>query len=519
MNFNSLFLVHEFFEASAQRFPDKIALICGKDRLSYEKINTSANALAHHLIKWGLKKQDRVVIFLENSVEAVISLYGVLKAGGIFVILNPSMKAGKLRYILHDSGASFLITRDEKEVIVKEALAGLEEPCKVIGIGNGHSFKGIRSQIFKWEEAIKEGKENKTFPEIIDVDLATLIYTSGSTGEPKGVMSTHANMVAAGRSIIRYLKLNTQEIILNVLPLSFDYGLYQLLMAFMVGATLVLENSFLYPVKILETIEREKVTGFPVVPTVISLLLSLRNLEKFNLRSLRFMTNTGAALPVEHIRRIRELFPWVEFYSMYGLTECKRVSFLDPDELDRRPASVGKAIPNCQVFIVDEEGNEVGPGEIGELVIRGSNVMQGYWRAPELTEKTFRPGRYPGERLLYSGDLFKKDEEGFLYFVGRKDDLIKTRGERVSPKEVENVLCSIPGILEAAVVGVPDEILGQAIKAFVVRKYDTEITEKEILKYCSNHLEFYMIPKYIEFRSELPRSPNGKIDKKALMNS
>lgn len=516
MNFNNYFLVHEFLEASAQRFADKIALICGEDRLTYEQINKSANALAKNLVKWGLKRQDGVIIFLENSPEAVISLYGVLKAGGIFVILNPSMKAGKLRYVIQDAEASFLITQQGKKEVLQEALTGLEGLSNVIGVGDKNSFEGIPSHFFKWEEAlINEGKY-RPLPEIIDVDLATLIYTSGSTGEPKGVMSTHANMIAAARSIIRYLKLTPQEVILNVLPLSFDYGLYQLLMAFMVGATLVLEKSFLYPVKILETIEREKVTGFPLVPTIVSLLLSLRNLVKFNLRSLRYMTNTAAALPVEHIRRIRQIFPWVKFYSMYGLTECKRVSFLDPEELDRRPNSVGKPIPNCQVFILDEEGNELGPGEIGELVIRGSNVMQGYWRASELTEKTFRPGRYSGERLLYSGDLFKKDEDGFLYFVGRKDDLIKTRGERVSPKEIENVLCSIPGVLEAAVVGVPDEILGQAIKAFVVRESASPITEKEILKYCDRNLEAFMMPKYIEFISQLPRSPNGKIDKKAL---
>ena len=516
MDFNNYFLVHEFLEASAQQYPDKIALIYGKHRLSYEQINKSANALADHLVKWGLKRQDRVIIFLENSPEAVISLYGVLKAGGIFVILNSSMKATKLRYIIQDAGASFLITQQEKMEIVKEAFEGLDESCKIIGVWGNDSFKGIRSQFYEWEEGIRDEEKDKPLPEIIDVDLATLIYTSGSTGEPKGVMCTHANMVAVAKSIIRYLKLTPQEVILNVLPLSFDYGLYQLLMAFMVGGTLVLEKSFLYPVKILEIIENEKVTGFPVVPTVVSLLLGLKNLDKFNLRSIRYMTNTAAALPVEHIRRIRRLFPWVTFYSMYGLTECKRVSFLDPEELDKRPGSVGKPIPNCQVFIVDEEGNELGPGEIGELVIRGSNVMQGYWRSPELTEKTFRRGGYPGERLLYSGDLFKKDKDGFLYFVGRKDDLIKTRGERVSPKEIENVLCNIPGVLEVAVVGVPDEILGQAIKAFVVRDPAIPITEKEILKYCAHHLEAFMVPKYIEFLTELPRSPNGKIDKKAL---
>jgi acyl-CoA synthetase (AMP-forming)/AMP-acid ligase II len=203
---------------------------------------------------------------------------------------------------------------------------------------------------------------------------------------------------------------------------------------------------------------------------------------------------------------------------MYGLTECKRVSYLPPEELERRPGSVGKAIPNCEVFIVDEEGRNVPAGQTGELVIRGANVMQGYWNAPELTSQTFRQGRYAGERLLYSGDLFKKDEEGFLYFLGRKDDMIKTKGERVSPKEIENVLCGLEGVAEAAVVGVPDEILGQAIHAYVALKPGIQVTEKRLLKYCAEHLEPFMAPSQIKILQDLPKSPNGKVDKKALLN-
>ncbi|HIQ01481.1 MAG TPA: AMP-dependent synthetase, partial [Anaerolineales bacterium] len=349
----------------------------------------------------------------------------------------------------------------------------------------------------------------------IDIDLACLIYTSGTTGEPKGVMSTHANMAFAASSIIQYLENRPDDIVINVLPLSFDYGLYQLLMAFNFGGTLVLEQSFAYPAAVLRRIEEERVTGLPGVPTIFAMLLQM-DLSRFDLSSLRYLTNTAAALPVEHIQRLREAFPQARLYSMYGLTECKRTLYLPPEELDRRPGSVGIPIPGTEVWIEDEAGNWLGPGEVGELVVRGSHVMQGYWGDPEETAKRYRPGRYPAERLLYTGDLFRMDEEGFLYFVARKDDIIKSRGEKVAPKEVESVLYRLPGVAEAAVIGVPDELLGQAIKAFIVCSDGHQLTEQDVLRHCRQHLEDFMLPRYVEFRPSLPKSPSGKIQKSAL---
>jgi acyl-coenzyme A synthetase/AMP-(fatty) acid ligase len=228
------------------------------------------------------------------------------------------------------------------------------------------------------------------------------------------------------------------------------------------------------------------------------------------------MTNTGAALPVEHINKIRSLFPNVTMISMFGLTECKRVCYLPPEELDKRPSSVGKAMPNCEVFVVDEQGKEVAPGQTGELIIRGSNVMQGYWKDTEMTTKAYHKGSYPAGRILYSGDYFRKDEDGFLYFLGRKDDMIKSKGERISAKEVENYICCMEGVSEAAVIGVPDEILGQAIKAFIVTVPETTLTEKQVMKYCTEQMETFMVPKYVVFLDSLPKTPNGKINKKQL---
>jgi amino acid adenylation domain-containing protein len=502
-------------------------LIFGEQRETYAAIDGRSDQLAERLIEMGLKFQDRVAIFLDNSIESVIAIYGTLKAGGVMMMLNGSMKAKKLSNIMRDAGAEVLITHVNKLSVVRDAVDDFLPDCRIIWIGDStavpkamHARSELWTELFRRVTSEKRERHHRSLPidrqPYSDRNLAALIYTSGSTGEPKGVMSAHCNVICAAQSIMSFIENTSDDVILNVLPLSFDYGLYQVIMAFMCGAAVILEKPFLYPAKVLECIPREGVTGFPIVPTIAAMLLRMRNLNAFDFSSLRYITSTAAVLPVEHIRKLRALMPNVRLYSMYGLTECKRVSYLPPEELDRRPSSVGKAIPNCAVTIVTDDGREAAVGEVGELVVRGGNVMQGYWNAPELTAKVFREGPQPGDRALYSGDLFRKDEEGFLYFVGRRDDLIKSRGERVSPKEVENVLCSMEGVAESAVVGVADEILGQSVKAFVVCKPGSRLTQKEILKFCSNHLESYMIPKHVEFLTELPKTPHGKIDKEAL---
>ena len=314
-----------------------------------------------------------------------------------------------------------------------------------------------------------------------------LIYTSGSTGRPKGVMMTHRNIEAAATSITTYVENRSDDIILNVLPLAFDYGLYQMLMAVKLGATLVLEKSFAFPQAIFDLMRKEKVTGLPLVPTMAALILQMKDLAPGSFPSLRYITNTAAALPPAHIARLRELFPGVRLYSMYGLTECKRCTYLPPEQLDKRSDSVGIAIPNTEAYIVDDDGKRVKPGDVGELVIRGPHVMQGYWEDEVATAKALRPGYNPWEKVLHTGDLFRCDEEGFLYFVGRKDDIIKTRGEKVAPKEVEAVLHACPGIAEAVVVGVADPILGQAIRAIVVAS-DPSLGEREVIRHCAQNL-------------------------------
>ncbi len=494
--------VEDFLELTARRSPDKTALVEGDRRLSYREIDEQSNRLAHALIEQGLERGDRVAIHLDNSVEAVLSIFAVLKAGGVFLVLNPGTKADKLDFVLNNCRASALIT----------------DGRRLDGRSRSARTPHLRAIFDPSERELLDRSDLSSPPppkNRIDIDLAALIYTSGSTGRPKGVMLTHLNIVSAATSITTYLESSPDDIVLSVLPLSFDYGLYQVLMAFMVGATLVLERSFAYPHAVLETLGREKVTGFPIVPTMAALLLQM-DLRSYALSSLRYITNTAAALPTDHIRRLRSLFPQVRLYSMYGLTECKRVSYLPPEELDVRPTSVGKGMPNEEVYIVDEEGRRVGPGVVGELVVRGSNVMKGYWELPEETAKVLRPGPFPGERVLYTGDFFTMDPEGYLYFVGRKDDIIKSRGEKVSPREVEDVLYSLDGVVDAAVVGVPDPVLGQAVKAVVTLRDGARLTEQDLRRHCARYLEDFAVPRFVEFRPALPKTESGKISKREL---
>ncbi len=514
-------LLNEFLGKSAELYPDKVALICRDKRLTFSEIDSAVNSLGRALIEEGFRRQDRAIVYLGNSVEPVISIFGILKAGGVFVIVDPQVKAGKLEYILRDCEARVLITDTEHLLNISEIVSRLPNLERIIVTDYEKASKknelitGLR--LLSYRTILEECSTASLVPSCIDIDLASLVYTSGSSGSPKGVMLTHHNMVSAATSITHYLKNTSDDIIIDTLPLAFDYGLYQVLMAFKFSGTVILEKAFVYPQQVINLVVKEKVTGWPIVPTIAAILVKLKNLDKHNFSSLRYITSTGQALPPKHIAQLREAFPRVKIYSMYGLTECKRVCYLPPEELEKRPGSVGKAMPNTEVYLVDENGEEITEaGKSGELVVRGSNVMKGYWNLPEETARALRPGPYPGEKVLYTGDLFEKDEEGYLYFLGRKDDIIKTAGHMVSPKEVENVLCEKEDVIEVAVIGVEDEILGKAIKAFVHLTDTSGTTEEDILRFCSERLEDFAVPKFVSFCGALPRTVTGKIQKRDL---
>lgn len=510
-------LVRDFLEQSADRLPEKIALVCDGQRLTYRDVDQIADRVAQALLDLGVKRGDRVAIFFQNSVETVAGIFGILKAGAVFVVINPTTKHDKLLYILANCRATVLLADARTDLTGLIGETNLAVPslrgCILCGPAPAAPVSGeVRClsflQVAAHYPATRPAREN------IDLDLACLIYTSGTTGDPKGVMSDHSNVNFAASSIIEYLGNVENDVVINLLPLSFDYGLYQLLMTFKFGGTLVLERSFAYPAAILKRIEQEKVTGFPGVPTLYALLLPM-DLSAFDLSSLRYLTNTAAALPVSHIEALRKKFPLVTMFSMYGLTETKRTLYLPPAELDRRPGSVGLPIPGTEAWIEDESGQRLKPGEIGELVVRGRHVMRGYWEAPELTAKRYRVDPATGDRLCYTNDLFRTDAEGFFYFVSRKDDIIKSRGEKVAPKEVESAIHGIASVREVAVIGIADPVLGQAIKAFVVTT-DPTLTEKQILAHCRANLEDYMVPKLVEFCAELPKTSTGKIKKTDL---
>ncbi len=502
--------VEDFLKHTARRLPNKCALVADGVRLSYGELDAASDRLAACFAQEGIEPGDRIIIFMSNRLEAVIAIFAAQKAGAVFSPVNPSTKADKLAFILNNCEARAVVTEARLAGVAAEAASSA--PSVQLAVCVGDKGRRIAPRTLSFEKALDAAGGTISDPGI-NIDLSMLIYTSGSTGVPKGVMMTHLNVVTAARSITTYLKKSEDDIVLTVLPISFDYGLYQILMAASTGATLVLEKSFAFPYAILERLEQERATGFPLVPTMAAMILKMQDLKPGAFPHLRFITNTAAALPVAHITALQRLFPDTEIYSMYGLTECKRCTYLPPEQLRQRPGSVGIAIPGTQAFVVDDDGKRLPAGQTGELVIRGAHVMKGYGNNATATQKALKPGPLPGENLLHTGDLFRADDEGFLYFVGRKDDIIKSRGEKVAPKEVEAVLHEMPEVSEAVVIGVPDPILGLKVHAVVVPAGDSTPDERQVLRHCRQHLEDFAVPGSVEFRRELPKTANGKIDR------
>jgi long-chain acyl-CoA synthetase len=504
-------LVHDaLLQCGVAEARDRTALIVDGRSYAFGELLDASQRLAGALRGRGIARGDRVAIQLENSWACVTTIFGALIAGAVFVPINPQTKASKLEFILRDCGARALISESALERVYLEALRGLQQPPVVLCAGKSNdpaeSLEGALAAAQPLAEPVP----------VIPLDLAAIIYTSGSTGAPKGVMQTHQAMVFTTGSLIEYLRLSQDEKILCVLPLSFDYGLYQLLMAVALGACLVLERSFTFLGQVLSRMRDEGATVFPGVPTIFATLLAAHRRAGLCFPSVTRITNTAAALPDEFTGGLHEIFPNALIYKMYGLTECKRVSYLEPELIDAKPGSVGKAIPGTEVYLLSTEWKPVPPGEVGILYVRGPHVMAGYWNRPDLTDEMLKPGKLPGERVLCTHDLFRMDDEGYLYFIGRTDDIIKTRGEKVSPVEVENALHRIAGVREAAVVGVPDEQLGQAIRAYVVADTSAGLTVQSLRADSATLLEPYMVPTQVILCDSLPRSPNGKVNKRLL---
>ena len=491
-------LVPDLLRDAAERVPDAIAITAGGTATSYAALARAASAVAAALAEAGVGRGDRVVVCGENGTDVVIAYWAALLAGAIPVVMHPQTRPARLAFVIADCAA--------RAVLAEPAIASrvARPTAQVVELGGTW-----------WRDAARSGAPAPP-RRAIDADLAAIVYTSGSTGQPKGAMFAHRNVLAATASIGEYLEIRASDVIASALPLAFSYGLYQLLMAAAAGARVVLERSFAYPSEVLARIAAERVTGLPGVPAMFATLLRLASGRSFELSSIRYVTTAAAAMPVTQLRALQELLPGAQIFSMYGQTECVRCSYLPPAELARRPASIGIAIPNSELWLVDEAGRRLGPGHTGELVVRGACLMRGYWNQPEATARKLRPGPVPGERVLHTGDLCRLDDDGYLYFVARLDDMIMSGGEKVPPRAVEDALLEISGIREAAVVGVPHERLGQAVRAVVVLEPGAPLDVAAIQRECRARLEPAMVPQEIVVRDALPRNPNGKVQKSEL---
>jgi acyl-CoA ligase (AMP-forming) (exosortase A-associated) len=515
------FLIHHMLWTSAQNFPEKLALVHGDQRLTYEKVASLTAGLAYGMQQLGLQRGDRVGIYLDPSAPQVLSIFGISQAAGVFVPINHLLFPEQVSYIAKNCKMKALITTTSKLVSLASTLKDIPSLQFFVVLPDGGDLDiSVSTHIF--EELCKLTPPRDWSDVGIEKDLAALLYTSGSTGQPKGVMLSHAQIFAGSSIVSTYLGITSAERILAVLPLSFDAGLNQLMTAFQQGGMLVL-MSFVFARQIVEMLLKENITGLAGVPMLWSLLAQpSSSLQKHRYPHLRYITNTGGAMPKSVLTTLRKTLPETDIFLMYGLTEAFRSTYLPPEELDRRPTSIGKPIPNTEILVINDRGQPCQVGEVGELVHRGPTVAMGYWGESKLSSRIFRPHPFlsPGigdkEKVCYSGDLVRFDEEGFLYFVGRRDTMIKSSGFRISPAEVEKVLMRSGWLSEAAVIGIPNKLLGQEIKAFVVPKEKLSPDPEALLGFCAEQMPRYMVPKSVEILSDLPYTSSGKVDYPAL---
>ena len=507
--------------ASTLRDPEKEALVHGAERLTYAQVSARVASVASALRRAGLTRGERVGIYLDAGVPQVLSIFAVSQAGGVFVPINGVLLPDQVWHIGRDCRISTLITTSAK---LKTLLPILDEIASLRFLVVVADVDSVETSlpVYAFHKMTEQAAEEPWRDWGIEKDLAAILYTSGSTGKPKGVMLSHANVMAGATIVSTYLGINSSDRILAVLPFSFDAGLNQLTTAFQQGGTLVLIN-FVFARQIVEVLTKEAITGLAGVPTVWSLLTQPNStLQKNTPPKLRYITNTGGAMPQAVLKVLRTALPNTQIVLMYGLTEAFRSTYLPPEELDRRPTSMGRAIPDTEILVIHETGRLCKPGEVGELVHRGPTVSMGYWGNPEATNKVLRPNPLlppelgDVERVCYSGDLVKMDEDGFLYYVGRRDAMIKCSGFRISPTEVEEVVFQSGRARHAAAIGVPDDMLGQAVKVFVVPRDGESVDTEAVLSFCNENMPRYMVPKFIEVLSELPKTSSGKIDYPSL---
>jgi acyl-CoA ligase (AMP-forming) (exosortase A-associated) len=509
--------LHDIVAGMARDRAEAPALTYRSETATYAELWQRATAFASGLQSLGLGKADRVAIYLDKRIENVVSVVGTSLAGGVFVPVNPLLKPQQVAYILHDCSVRLLVTTAERYRRMREHLPHCPSVEHVIVL-DAESDALAEQNVIPWQSVpTTEVLQDRC---AIDIDMAAIFYTSGSTGMPKGVVLSHRNLLVGGQSVSQYLENGPDDCILAALPLSFDAGFSQLTTAFTVGAHVVLHNHLL-PGDVVKLCAEHQVTGLTGVPP-LWIQLTDEEWPAEATRSLRYFANTGGRMPRTTLDGLRAIFPEARPYLMYGLTEAFRSTYLDPSEVDRRPDSIGKAIPNAEILVIREDGSPCDAGEHGELVHRGALVAMGYWNDPERTAERFRPaaGRDPAictsETAVWSGDIVVRDGDGFLYFVGRRDEMIKTSGYRVSPAEIEEVVYGTGMVGDAVALGVDDPRIGQHIILAVSPASGGELDGDELLRELKRDLPTYMVPREIVVRPSLPRSPNGKFDRSLL---
>ncbi len=509
-------LLHEFILNTANKTPDADALLHKKLHYDYQSLAAEISAIAGGLCQAGLNAGERVAIYLPKRFESVVSFFASNQAGAVFVPVNPLLKPEQVAYLLKDCNVRVLISSHDRLIQLDKILGGCHDLMLTVDVNNKSSTEtGRHFQSIHWKNLLDS--EKKAPHRRIDADIAAILYTSGSTGNPKGVVLSHRNMIMGAKSVAEYLKNTADDNLLAVLPFSFDYGLSQLTTAFHVGAKVTLMD-YLLPRDVIKAIEKFQITGLAGVPPLWNQLAQL-DWSGIDTESLRYITNSGGAMPKATLGALRTALPETDIYLMYGLTEAFRSTYLPPEEIDKRPDSMGKAIPNAEVMVVREDGSPCAPGEPGELVHRGSLVSLGYWNDAAKTAEHFKPaptsenGLTLTEIAVWSGDKVKMDEDGYLYFIARQDDMIKTSGYRVSPSEVEEVVYASGLVSEAAALGIPHPTLGQAIVVIITAEKDTS---EELMMACKKQLPNFMHPAQIAYIDKMPKNPNGKIDRKQL---
>jgi amino acid adenylation domain-containing protein len=504
-------LVHHFLECSAQTSGDAVALIDGRRRATYGELNALADRFATLLRTAGVERHARVVLALDNCLELAAAYFGVLKAGAVAVPLPGGGKSDRLARAIADCSPLAAIV-DGATAAAAAGTHALDGVPVVFVHGRPTTSTPAGDAARDLQDALDAVVDPPSSVRVIDRDLAAIIYTSGSTGEPKGVMLTHRNLVANARSIVSYLELTSADRVMCVLPFHYVYGLSLLHTHFSVGGSLVIDTRFVFPNVVLAAMNEHAVTGFAGVPSTFALLLHRSNIDGMQFPSLRYVTQAGGGMPPPRVNEWLARGPKVPFYVMYGATEAgARLTYLPPAQLQAKLGSIGVAIPNVEILVVDEAGVPVPPGEVGELVARGSNISSGYWNDPVQTGERFSALGY------HTGDLGYMDADGYLFLVGRRHDMIKVGANRVGAKEIEDVLHEHPAVHEAAVIGAANDLLGEVPVAFVALRSDLPDAPRDLRAFCASRLPGYKVPARIEFVAALPKIPGvGKIDKRAL---